>query len=223
MANALIDWSRKVLHWCRTDPLAWSTIVTLTPLALLAAVGGLFLPWRTADLVRYAGLVLQLLGIGTVAKNLADRGVLFNLPRLRDLARRSLTTFPKWGIHATLNAAAGSATIVASGHVEASVWRGYANKSAEERIEALIANVEELKSQVTRSVAALRAEHNSLQSALTSHREERVWEDAELRRLLTGIGISSVHLDAAGIIWLSLGVVLSTIPVELAHWCRLLF
>lgn len=130
MANALFDWMRTVLHWCRTDRLAWSTIVMLAPFALLAALCPL-LPWHAADLVRYAGLALQLLGIGTVAKNLADKGVLFNLPRLRDLGRRSLASFPRWNTHGKINAAAVSATIVASGHVQASVWRGYANKSTE--------------------------------------------------------------------------------------------
>ena len=91
-----------------------------------------------------------------------------------------------------------------------------------ERVEAIIANLEELKSQVASSVATLRAEYDSLQTAVTRHRDERVREDADLRRLLTGLGTSSIHLDWAGIIWLAIGVVLSTLPKELAGLVRCL-
>ena len=222
MKIAFVDWLYRALRWFRADPLAWSTIVTLMPLVLLATIG-LCLPWRTGDLLRYAGLVLQLLGIGTVAKNLIDKGVLFNLPRLRDMARRSVANFPKWGIHGRSNTADASDTIVASGHVQAFVWRGYADKSTAERVDAIIANLEELRTQHARDIQQLKSEHDALQSEVVRHRNERTQEDADLRRLVTGLGTSSIHLDWAGIIWLSVGVVLSTIPADLAHWFQILF
>lgn len=210
MTNACVNWTHKVLHWCRADPLAWSTIVTLAPFVLLAVVGP-FLPCPTADLLRYAGLILQLLGIATVAKNLADKGVLFNLPRLRDLVRRSRESFPKWQAPQEVNFARAAAAIIPGASGQGRPWRGYDTASTEERVEALIANLEELKTQVANSVAALKTEHDSLQTAVTRHRDERVQEDADLRRRLTGLGTSSIHLDWAGIIWLAVGLVLSTI------------
>ena len=131
MASALFDWIRKVLNWCRADALAWSTIVTLAPLVLLAAIG-LCLPWRTGDLLRYAGLVLQLLGIGTVAKNLAERGVLFNLPRLRDMTRRSMESFPRLGKPKTVNVASASASVMPGASGRLSVWQTYTDKTPAE-------------------------------------------------------------------------------------------
>ncbi|WP_031410254.1 hypothetical protein [Thiomonas sp. FB-Cd] len=88
---------------------------------------------------------------------------------------------------------------------------------------ALIGNVEELRIQLDQTTHTLKAEHGKLQASVAKDREARIHEEAELRRLLTALGVLGIHIDAAGVIWLALGVVLSTTPSEFAHFLNWVF
>ncbi len=196
--------------------------MTLAPFGLLGFVAFL-LPWPTADLMRYAGLILQLLGIFTVAKNLVEKVDLFNRPGIREMARAAFASFPKWGRRTTVNTAIAQSSLAKlSSHAEASVWRGYKDKTLEERIDAIIANLEELKAQHVRAIDQIKSEHRALREVVDKKLEDHARSVSELQRKLTALGVSGIHIDAAGVVWLVFGVVLSTIPSELAYVLHML-
>lgn len=224
MTTAILDFGKrlreyikKVARWCRSDRLVRSASLTIAPVLVLALLGP-FLPGQESDQIRYAGLVLQLLGIWTVAKNLAEKGVIFNLPRFREMIHTSIIDFPKWGAPKKINFATGSASVMIGANATLSQWRGYQDKTLEERVAALIGNVEELRTQLDQTTQTLKAELGKLQDSVAKDRDARIREEAELRRLLTALGVSGIHIDAAGVVWLALGIVLSTIPGEFAHF-----
>jgi hypothetical protein len=75
----------KFFRWIRANLLwildGWRVWAPLAVVFLLAATGSL-LPGSPEDHARYIGVVLQLLGIGTVVHGLRDRRRLFQRPSL---------------------------------------------------------------------------------------------------------------------------------------------
>ncbi len=117
------DYLKKIARWRQSDRLARSVWRTMAPVLGLALLGP-FLLGQESDKIRYAGLVLQLLGIWTVAKNLEEKGVIFNLPRFREMIHTSIVDFPKWGASEKINFATGSATMGIEANGTAFQWRG---------------------------------------------------------------------------------------------------
>ena len=92
--------------------------------------------------------------------------------------------------------------------------------SIEDRLAALEANVKSLKTEQPKLLwNSKKKQGNGLRP---SDSERRMRESAviNIRRQLDTLGVGGLHLEWAGVFWLVLGVILATIPSEIAGWLK---
>jgi len=174
-------------------------------------------PDNRSDHFRYAGLFLQIIGIMTVAIRLYDRRVLFNRPsfvaRVLSWFHNLLHLFEK----AKTVQLSGSARVQASSSLDMMVWRGTSNgQSNEERINALVANLETLKNEQSKILSRIQSETTKRSEAIDLERNQRESADREFQKRLEKLGAGGLHIEWAGVIWLIAGIVFATIPDEIS-------
>ncbi len=181
---------------------------------VVAAVSGaLLLPGAADDRVRYAGLVLQLLGIVTVAFGLHDRRRLFNRPSYTD-ELRALTAQIPWPRKAQPIHVGVAAIVEASATVKAMGWRG-PRESVEDRLAALEENLETLKGEQAKTSKELQQERTKRSEDLNLERQWRESALGEIQTRLETLGAGGLHLERTGLVWLAFGVALGTVPSEI--------
>lgn len=188
---------------------------------LVVFIFGYLLPGTIDDRVRYCGLALQVIGISTVAWGLRARRRLFNLPSLWDNLRAYLGQCLRLGAKPQTNSFSGTGGYSLSGRGRVSSWQGVPpDASIEDRLAALEANVESLKTQQAETDKELQEETRKLIEAADSERRMRESAVIDIRRQLGTLGAGGLQLEWAGVFWLILGVVLATAPSEIAGWLK---
>jgi len=166
--------------------------------------------------IRLVGLVLQLLGIGTVAWGISLTRAFFGLPSFAQQAKELLSR---------LVSRRRDIGIVLPG-VELSMTggklRGHqtfgagANPTVESRLEALEKNITAIHERIRSTQKDMDEEFLKAADALKAEANTREQEDLKVRELLKEYGTSGVHISAIGALWLFVGVILSTAAPELA-------
>jgi hypothetical protein len=213
--KTLLMWLRALGRWLTEPRLVW-----LTLLWLLLALAISSRPGVPELHVRASGLLLQLLGLGTVAFGLRETRKLFGRPAAVRLFREWLLRFPPW--HRDVTVAAGSFAVKATvGVARTSVWsRIDPTAPLTEQMVALTRNVEELNRRVAQ------VEHDSdwnlrvQMDVLHQEQEARVLDDSQLRARLEEAQTGGLYISFAGLIWLLCGTLLTTLSNEIAQWSR---
>jgi len=152
---------------------------------------------------------------------LRDRRRLFNLPSLLDKFRGCLRRFPRWGAKPQTLNIIGTGGVSVGGGGKVSFWRDVPPEaSIEDRLASLLANVESLKTEQAEIAKELREETRKRIEAADSERRKRESAVIDIRRQLDTLGAGGLHLEWAGVFWLVLGVILATIPSEIAGWLK---
>lgn len=207
------SWLWRVWKWLGEVPTFWGSLVVL--MVCFALPLGLVV--KAEDGIRYAGLLLQLVGVGVVAYTLRGRGKLFGrLPVLRHAVqwiRRAPRLRPR---HQVLEVS-GVACATAFGNADATIWRGpRLDQSLEAQLDAIRENLETLRGRCD-SLSQRQSEQNAqLREAIASERVERSKQVDAARRTLEGVAAESLYLEAAGLVALVIGIIAATIPAELA-------
>lgn len=206
-------WIKGIGHWLRLAPRFW--IVPLVALGL--PIIGLLLPGPNEDHLRYSGLVLQLLGIATVLDGLRHRRRIFDRPTPATSLFRWLARFPRWPGRPQTFSLTGTGGLSISGGGEPQCWRAVPTEgSVEPRFAALEANLDTLRAQQAKTTRQLQEETAKRVEGLDSERQLRESADRELAVNLDTLGAGRLHVETAGVVWLILGVVLATVPSEIA-------
>jgi hypothetical protein len=92
--------------------------------------------------------------------------------------------------------------------------------TVEARLDALEANLLTLRQEHTETAQELRESARRTDEAVTSERRARESAVTSLRSQLEGFGVGDLYVEMIGIFWLVLGVVLATIPSEVAGALR---
>ncbi len=90
------------------------------------------------------------------------------------------------------------------------------DSSLETRLTALQANIETLKTELAETARELREETTKQIEALSSERQTLELAITKLRTQLDTLGAGNLHLEWAGVLWLTVGVVLATVPSGIA-------
>lgn len=207
------SWLGRVWAWLGEVPTFWGF------LTLLMACFGLplGLGFTTEDGIRYAGMLLQLVGVGVVAYTLRGRGKLFGrLPVMRyaiQWIRRAPVPRPR---HQVLEVT-GVASTNAFGSAELTVWRGpLLDQPLDAQLAAIRENLETLRGQFDSLAQRQGVQIAEVRQAIASERAERSQQVQAARRTLEGVAAESLYLEAAGLVALVIGIIAATIPVELA-------
>lgn len=214
-------WLSALIRWFLGKGHFWFPIV----LVLLVIFIGSRLPGKEDDHVRYCGLILQLLGILVVVYSLGNRRRLFKRPSFIDELRRWLSRRPRLGAKPHTFSYVGTGGVRIGGSAKVFFWRGVPpGASLEDRLTTLEANVENLKTEQAETAKELQAAMEKLTEAINSERQMQESIVKELREQFNELGAGGLHIEIAGVFWLILGVVLSTIPsevVDVARWSHL--
>ena len=216
MPTLLADIARFVIayaKWVSSFRRIW---VALGVVAVAAALSAL-IPAKPEDQIRYCGLLLQLLGVGTVVALLADKTTTFG--RLGPLAylRERISARPRFRPQSQTIALSGVAASTAIGSAHLSVWRNpAAGASVEDRLAAMEGNVEGLKQDLQWNAQQNRQVSDQLRTQMDTERATRQSSVTAVEQRLERFGAGGLHIEAAGLLWLVVGIVLATVPLEIA-------
>jgi hypothetical protein len=209
----LLNWLSRFVRWFFEPRTFWLCAFVIAAVCTFAIA----LPKPLEDDIRYAGLALQLLGVATVMRGLRDRGRLFDKPPIVTSIKAWLSTFPPYSPKSVTLSASGSATASATATMTAVVWRAYRDgDTIDERFLALARNLDTVRQELSDASTRLSNQVGSVQEALRGEQSSRTVAIDRLSRKLTDLGSGTLHIELIGIVWLVSGIVLATIPAELA-------
>lgn len=206
---------RALWPWLVEARFAWLALGVI-----VVALAVSFRPHTPESVIRLTGLVLQVLGIGTVIWGISETRALFGHPSFAAKTKSWLGRFPLLRINVVLAAAAGSMS-AATGKA-----RGYAtqgtgpNATIETRVDALEKNVALIHERISSTEREMDEEFRKATEALKKEEQTRQTEDNAIRETLEATGTGGVHISAIGASWLFAGVVLSTAGVEIAEFLK---
>jgi hypothetical protein len=172
---------------------------------------------RQEACLRWWGMALQFLGIVSVVRELRGARLQFNKPGLLDLARQWLEQRP--GKDRTL--ILGGVGMVAALGVSARLTiRAKTDPVApiETRVKALETNLGRIDEELGQVHRAVDSERTARTQALQAETDARTQADARLDRTLEEISTGSLTFSLFGVVWLAVGLVLSSTSVEVAKW-----
>ena len=171
---------------------------------------------RLQDLLRFAGLFLQVLGIGTIVAGVQAKSNAFELGR-------AVERFSEWWKAAPFRSQ--KAQVVGVGGIAAasSSVEGYGtvtippNVTLEERIKLLEDRVSGIEAEARTARRESRAFVEVLRKADESERAAREKGDAEILEKMKNISVGGIDIEWRGVLWILLGVIFATIPQEIAR------
>jgi hypothetical protein len=205
---------KSVGPWLAEPRHAWLSL-SIISLALAIAIG----PLASEPVIRLTGLVLQIMGIGTVAWGISETRALFGHPSFATRIKEWLGRFPllqRSPVIGVAGVAMGSAVVRARAYGT----HGPTAPTVESRVEALEKNVAAIHERITQAQKEMDDEFRKSAEALKHEEHVRQEADTAIRNKLEATGTGGVHISAIGASWLFVGVVLSTASVEIAKFVK---
>ena len=211
--HRLQQWVIEIWRW-----LAEAEIVIMCLLVIVAVVALGFGTWRTPVSIRSAGYVLQLAGMIFAIIGLLSIRKHFGQTLLRKLLWNWLKRFPKWKRSTVVGA---GAVNVALAGVKARAEVGspdVLDQSLEKRIADIVRNLETIRNEQcehAKSIEELKnshEEHKTKDEEQTKKMKKEIQSDSEL------LHTSDLMASLAGLVWLTVGITMSTMAPELSKW-----
>jgi len=178
-----------------------------------------FYAFRTEVAVRSAGLGLEMLGLFVALGGIIETRTFFGLPSLPALFQHWLSERPRWRRNIVMGAMAGSVGFAGmSGH-------GYEwtpvrpEDSLEKKVESLIQNVERLKDDLQNTHKEFDDLSRKHAEALKGEAAAREKAATDIKNQLQGALTNGLLVSLIGLVWLIVGIIMSTMSLELsAPW-----
>ncbi|WP_128003607.1 hypothetical protein [Piscinibacter defluvii] len=213
MVMHLRSWLTRVWHWLTEIPTFWTFVAVLVLLLLVPPK----IAATVEDGLRYGGLLLQLLGVSVVAYTLRGRGKSFGRTPVLQFAIAWLKRAPSLRPRSITIEVQGAEIAIASDGADATVWRGpRLDQSFEAQLDAIRENLSSLRDQLSSFDTRVGASIRELRLEIETERNHRGAQLQDTRRLLEGIAADTLYLEVAGLGWLVTGIIVATIPVEIA-------
>ncbi len=207
MLQNLYRWITQVARWIAEPSLGWLALAVTAGIPTVIFI----LPIPTGDQFRCSGLAFELLGIAVVWGGLRDRRILFGRQSTFDWAAGWFKRFPRFRArHITLEAGAGAMGI-ASAQGRLGTWKNtLPNSSINDRVAMLEANIQTLRTEQADLEQRLQQETREREKAAKVDREKQEANYKEISTKLDSLGAGNLPLEALGLFWLIVGVILST-------------
>jgi hypothetical protein len=201
---------------------AWkqATPLTLTIAGLfLAIVIGVIVFLVTASggaAVRFAGMTLQLLGLFAVAYGLRQTRLLFRKPGTVSKFQKFFITLVSAFKRPEPSIFSVSSTSFATfgGETRAYVVPG---PSFENRLSALEVNLELLRNEIDTKNAVFNQELSKIKESFETENRDLTSRIEQAAKATEELGSGGLHIEWMGLIWLFIGVILTSIPDEIAR------
>lgn len=173
--------------------------------------------WPQENCIRYTGLVLQLAGIGTVWLGIRETRKLFKHPTFWQQARAWFSRRPRYGGRVIAVGALMAASASVAGRMSVST-SPRPDATLEERMAVLERNLAYVRDDLTRFQNKTEEDIRRQEQAIKQEQQERSKDVQELNEKLKGAETGGLHISAMGALWLLAGVIMGTIPDDLARW-----
>jgi hypothetical protein len=173
---------------------------------------------RSESSIRIIGMVLQLLGILTVAWGIHQTRALFGHPSILTLSRQWLSRFPRYGASRKLIIADMTLPLMI-GRARGHSW-AHAGPDAtlEARVEVLEKNLNDANQRINQAFEEMDQQFIKHSGTLETEQQIRAREDQNILSKLETTETGGLYISAMGALWLFVGVTLSTVSTELAKW-----
>jgi hypothetical protein len=207
--NKILTWFKSIWIWIKQANHVWRAL----SIAILA-VAYIYLNPNEQSM-RITGLVLQILGILTVAWGIKETRELFGHPSLTTKCLEWFKNFPPYGGRII--------SVSASGSIGATTGNAYAsifiqidkNSSIDERFAAIEKSLNNINDLIIQTEKNLDNKVKSIAETISHEKLLREQGDSEAHKKLEAVSTGGFHISATGTLWLLLGVTMSTAPNEL--------
>lgn len=182
-------------------------------LSLVVALG----PLSSELVIRWTGLVLQLLGIGTVIWGISETRAFFGHPSLASKVKGWVRRNPLLKRNIVVSASC-DAYIVVGGKARAHTTRAPLGPTLPDRVDALERNIELIHERISDTQKELDAETAKSAEALKAEEASRQTADQELAHKLESTATGGVHISAIGASWIFVGQVLGSTAPEIEKY-----
>lgn len=204
-------WILRVWSW-----LAEGKVGVMCVLVIVAAILNGFVAWRSAKSIIYAGYALQLCGMLLAIRGLLLIRLHFRQPPLRNLFVNWLRRFPTWKSSVIEARGSGIISMNKSRLLWDISWAPDINSHPlEARIEAIVENVEQIRKELKNQYNYLEYLKDNFEYHKKSVAEENKNMERAIRSDLESLHTSDLIPSLVGLIWLLVGITMSTIPKEL--------
>jgi len=209
----LRQWFVEILRWLSEGKIVFMCLIVIATAIFL----GVF-TWRSEESIRLAGYFLQLIGMVFAIRGLLRVRAHFGQTPLRRLFIAWLKRFPKWRRNVVIGV--GAANIALSGmKARIEVWApDNPSDPVEKRIEGIVKNLEIIRNE-------LRGHDSSIEELKDSHEEHKKLVAEQTKRLekdihtdLESLHTSDLITSLVGLVWLTVGITMSTLAPELYAW-----
>lgn len=215
-AKYAVGWAHAHWRWLGELYPFWITVFVLATPVFFA------IRLENESAFRSAGLSLQLLVIGTVVWNIRDTRALFDRPSSFQIAARWLRRRPRFAAPTIIRAGTASLRLQ-GGRARLDIWHGAdpnAASALEARLDATERNLIRVRDRLNELEQETERNLQQQTDSLNKGKQERANEDNGIRDRLAAAQVGSLYISAMGVTWLVAGVVMSTIPSELAFLAK---
>jgi len=209
------QWNLEIWRWLSEGKIVFMCLLVIAAAAAL----GIF-TYRSEVSIRSAGYLLQLIGMIFAIRGLLSIRAHFGQTLLRKVFLNWLKRFPKW--KRTVIIGRGDMKLsMALMAARAEVWTpDKLDQPIEKRIDGIVQNLERIRS--------AQREHTNLIDELKRGYEKHKKEvdeqtkklENEIRTDLESLHTSDLITSLVGLIWLTVGITMSTMAPELYRWLK---
>ena len=205
-------WFCSLWRWLVGGPRLFWLMFLVAAVCLTGAFG-----FRTEPAYRWFGGALQVCGILTVVWTIKDTRARFGQPGYGAIVHQWLRARPR--LRPT-EISASAVISLATDTVKASafVWHSPPDGSPERRIESIEKNLLILRDDFHAFKRETEDANQRHSQALDQERQTRTQEDEETRKMLEDAQVGGLHVATIGVLWLLIGLLLTTGSVEFACW-----
>lgn len=215
--NHLLNFLRR--WWVHLGEAAPVWIATTVPVGITLFMWSIsrLLALSTEQFVRFSGGLLELAGVCTIALGLRDTRKLFERPSFRDAVRDWFGTIPRWRSQHHVQVGSGVLTLRPGSVQGYGTVTSPAESTVEQRIAALESEVKNLSGRIQATREEFDSKITEQKNALAAEQRERKEHVAGTRRLIDEAVAGGLVVEATGLIWLVIGLVLATTSAEIAQ------
>lgn len=207
-------WLKSIWTWIKKANHLWLALSIVTPSIIYIDIN------TTEQSIRISGLILQLLGIATVAWGIKKTREQFDHPSLLTQGVKWLLDFPPYGgrtITASIQGVLAGAIGSARGHT----WHPTDEKATiEERLISIEKNLAIINSRITQTESEIDRKTSEISEELKTEKTTREASVKEINNKVEATSTGGLHISAIGALWLFTGVTFSTISNEIFTYLK---
>lgn len=210
-------WVQRLRHLQSLPTVAW-----LGALLALVTIAVLWPPHAKQEVcIRWWGMVLQMFGIYSVLRELLERRKDVGTPNLLTALKLWFAAWPGRNLTIPLS---GNAMVITGGTARVTQRAGPPGPDAsiEDRLTTAEKNIKFIDDDLGRVESALDAERRAREIAVRDEKDERIQAIDSIKNAMKEAAAKTLPFSMFGVVWLALGVFLSSTSVELERWAHLL-